>query len=360
MADLNKQALEMWNSMKPMIDREIEQETKGTVQRRKAKVTTAPSLVTNTIGVTEPFGTEMFLPFNTNIMSASVGDFVWVEYMYGMTNAFVSMFASADDKNRRVAGNLTVDGVLDVIQRRCDAAVSTAAWYRVFDYNAANEARVSGDIAFLIDITILEWARQSHKITLYGLLGALKFGDEVSVTGTSFVDKIRYVKSGNHGYIDIHYSSSVSRYIACYYDVKCVYVDNLNRFSATTPTMVGDSPSGETVLTEYTFAENTAGTASLTAVTSRGAITSGEAVYVGRMIHLNFIFTASTTATNSPQIASVPNALYDTALSAIDITSGIGSAITSAIPCGVSTLGRVYLQSITNGHIYAITGDYLV
>jgi phage minor structural protein len=157
------------------------------------------------------------------------------------------------------ADDVTVGGVLDVAKRRCYATVSTAAWYRVFDYNAANEARVSGDIAFLIDITILEWARQSHKITLYGLLGALKFGDEVSVTGTSFVDKIRYVKSGNHGYIDIHYSSSVSRYIACYYDVKCVYVDNLNRFSATTPTMVGDSPSGETVLTEHTFVSNNTG-----------------------------------------------------------------------------------------------------
>lgn len=154
----------------------------------------------------------------------------------------------------------TVNGVLDVTQRRCEAAVSSAGWYRVFDYNAANEARVSGDIAFLIDVTVLEWARQSHKITLYGLLGALKFGNEVSVTNISFIDKIRYVKNGNHGYIDIHYDSSSSRHIACYFDVKCVYVDNLWRFTTITPTKADDSPADpETVLTEYTFAANTIG-----------------------------------------------------------------------------------------------------
>ena len=149
-------------------------------------------------------------------------------------------------------------GVLDVTPRRCYEWLAQRGWYRVFDYNAVSEARVSGDIAFLIDVTVLEWARQSHKITLYGLLGALKFGDEVSVTNTSFVDKIRYVKNGNHGYIDIHYDGSSSRHIACYFDVKCVYIDNLWRFTAVTPTKADDSPADpETVLMEYTFDDNT-------------------------------------------------------------------------------------------------------
>lgn len=175
---------------------------------------------------------------------------------FGLKNDRARFGGPVEKAGLQVDWNAEFNGVLDVTQRRCEASVSQAGWYRVFDYNAANEARVSGDIAFLIDVTILEWARQSHKITLYGLLGALKFGDEVSVTETSYVDKIRYVKNGNHGYIDIHYTGSVSRYIACYYDVKCVYVDNLNRFSATTITQVADSPRGETELAMYTFSDN--------------------------------------------------------------------------------------------------------
>ncbi len=110
MADMNKQALEMWGALKPMIDKEIAEKTRGVVQRRKAKVTTAPSLITNKIGVTEPFGDQYFVPFTTNLISAQIGDVVWVEFMYGATNAFAAMFASADDKDLTVAGDMTVKG----------------------------------------------------------------------------------------------------------------------------------------------------------------------------------------------------------------------------------------------------------
>lgn len=92
MADLNKQALDMWNAMKPMIDKEIENKTRSMVQRRKAKVTTAPN--GSVIGVTEAFGPEMSIPYISSMSSAQVGDVVWVEFMYGATNSFVSMYAN--------------------------------------------------------------------------------------------------------------------------------------------------------------------------------------------------------------------------------------------------------------------------
>lgn len=110
MSDYNKEALSIWNSLKPIIEKEIDSRTRGMVQRRKAKVTTAPSMVTNTIGVTEPYGPEMFLPFTSNIVSAVVGNLVWIEFAYGATNAVVVSFASADDKDMNVAGDLTVYG----------------------------------------------------------------------------------------------------------------------------------------------------------------------------------------------------------------------------------------------------------
>lgn len=97
MPNLNKDALDIWNALRPMIDKEIERRTNGMVQRRKAKVTTAPSSITKTIGVKEPFGTEMQVPFLPGVATAQVDDVVWVEYMFGASNAFVSMFANISD-----------------------------------------------------------------------------------------------------------------------------------------------------------------------------------------------------------------------------------------------------------------------
>ena len=114
MPDLNKESLEIWNALKPMIDKEIEQKTRPMLQRRKAKVTTAPSLATNTIGVTEPFTQEIFIPFTTNLISASVGDYIWFEFAYGATNAVATDFASIDDKDFSVAGDLSVIGSVSI------------------------------------------------------------------------------------------------------------------------------------------------------------------------------------------------------------------------------------------------------
>lgn len=92
MPNLNKDALEIWNALRPMIDKEIERRTNGMVQRRKAKVTTAPA--NSLIGVTEAFGHEIFVPYVSSMANAQVGDVVWVEFMYGATNSFVSMYAN--------------------------------------------------------------------------------------------------------------------------------------------------------------------------------------------------------------------------------------------------------------------------
>lgn len=108
MADLNKQSLEIWKSMQPMIDREIKEMTRSMVQRRKAKVTTAPSSVTKKIGVTEPFCSEMSVPFLPGVANATVGDVVWVDFMYGASNAFVSMYANISDTQGGGGSNVNV------------------------------------------------------------------------------------------------------------------------------------------------------------------------------------------------------------------------------------------------------------
>lgn len=257
MSDLNKEALDVWGGLKPMIDQEISSRTQGMVQRRKAKVTTAPSLATNTIGVTEAFGDEMFLPFVSNMISAKVGDFVWIEWMYGATNAFVSSYAAVDDKNVSVAG------VLDVVPRRCEAQLPTsgnsAGWYRVLTLTGDSVDRPLGNPSFVIDITIVRQYGSSnnelHNVSLLAVYNSIAFANETSKSNTVVVDKIRYTRNGIYGYIDIHYNTSVANSVAVRFDVKAFqYYQNI--FAATTPTAVAASPSGETILTTYDLHAN--------------------------------------------------------------------------------------------------------
>lgn len=187
-----------------------------------------------------------------------------VGFAVGLNNDRARFGGPVEKAGLQVDWDAEFNGVVDVVHRRCEATIPTggATWYRVFDYGALNEARVTGDIAFSIDVTVLEWSKQTHKVTLYGISGNVGFTDEISETaGINYIDKIRYVKDGTHGYIDVHYSSHASaRYVCCYFDVKCVYADNLYRFTSVTPTATVASPvSPATVVTEYTFAESCSG-----------------------------------------------------------------------------------------------------
>ncbi|MBO7070554.1 MAG: hypothetical protein J6W09_04595 [Bacteroidales bacterium] len=263
MPDYNSEASNVWDALKPAIDGEIDQRTRGMVQRRKAKVTTAPSLVTNKIGVTEPYGTEIFIPFVSNLASAVVGDYVWVEFMYGANNSFASMFASADSKDQTVAGNLTVGGVLDVTQRRCEATLSSEGWYRAIVYNAYDTNSAQGSSGEIVTIRIVYTSLVSvqHEISLWMSYGKVAFLNETSHGTTNLVDKIRYTHAGAVGYVDIHVTSSSSVQYNVSFDVASrTYAQE--RWVAGTLASVAPAPSGETVLTEYTFHAN--GTGDLT------------------------------------------------------------------------------------------------
>ena len=257
MADLNKEALDIWGSLKPMIDEEIASRTQGMVQRRKAKVTTAPSLVTNTIGVTEAFGQEIFLPFVTNIASAKVGDFVWIEWMYGASNAFVSCFAAVDDKN------LTVAGTVDVVQRRCYATLSSTGWKRVMQVEWSADVESTGLDGLMTDFYIVRRGQtgyaEDHKITLVShRVDSFAFVDETSYSGYQVIDKIRCTKVGKYNYVDIHYTGTSDDVSVHFYP----YASSLARVQGITSmnlANVADAPSGEAVVTTYSFNANGTG-----------------------------------------------------------------------------------------------------
>lgn len=93
MAD-SKDLLRLWEALQPMIDREIEQRTRDSVRMRKMTVTTAYSESTGTVGVSEPFGDEVFLPVYGALDGGelAVNESVWVLAPYSnYSNALVYM-----------------------------------------------------------------------------------------------------------------------------------------------------------------------------------------------------------------------------------------------------------------------------
>lgn len=112
-----------------------------------------------------------------------------------------------------------------------------------------------------------------------------------------------------------------------------------------------------TIKQPFDFSDNQLQTVPVTS--ARGTLIDGGMKKYGNLVILQFKFKATVSVSNSPQIASSPNAVADAALSCIDITSGMSTVLTGSIPSGVSTSGKVYVKEIVTDHIYAVTGCYI-
>lgn len=97
-----------------------------------------------------------------------------------------------------------------------------------------------------------------------------------------------------------------------------------------------------------------------TATSNRGTI-RGQLLYDATACTVCLIFTSTVSASNSPGILGIGSfkPKNDSAMSCIDITGGIASAITGAIPCGISTTGAIFMKEIIEDHVYAITGTFI-
>lgn len=80
----NREARAIAQALKPMVMSWINEAMKPCVKRKKMTVTTAPS--GGVIGVTEPYGQEIFIPYVAGLSSAAVGTSVWVEWVYSAAN----------------------------------------------------------------------------------------------------------------------------------------------------------------------------------------------------------------------------------------------------------------------------------
>lgn len=148
--------------------------------------------------------------------------------------------------------NATFKGVVDVVPRRCYATLSSAGWYRVL-----KTADISGTIInFYIGRPYGSHTAETHKISFHVVGGGKSaFYDETSDSNYLFVDKIRCTYGGGYMYFDVHYNTTSSNEVLVYFDVY-----GKGQANGTSVSMglanVAASPSGETVLTEYTFAAN--------------------------------------------------------------------------------------------------------
>lgn len=159
-----------------------------------------------------------------------------------------------------VTGDLTVNGTLDVTPRRCYAALSSAGWYRVFNVTGGlGRAGSSFTITLHIGRAYNNTDNELHTVTLLANYSNQEFSSEVSKSNTLGITKVRYTEDGsNNGHIDIYYNLTAENFVYVNFDVHCRPENAyLIRYNAVTPTAVVPSPSGETVLTEYTFADNT-------------------------------------------------------------------------------------------------------
>lgn len=154
----------------------------------------------------------------------------------------------------KATGDLTVGGVLDVTQRRCYATLSQEGWYRVMKMSSN-----IGDWSFAVDFCVTRsyanTDNEVHTVKMLQTYGtAPTFVNEDSKSNNLSVTAIRYTVGSNGAcFVDIRYNANSANTVAVDFTVHTA-PSQQPYFTAEQLQSVGDSPSGETVLTKYTFA----------------------------------------------------------------------------------------------------------
>ena len=214
---------------------------------------------------------------------------------------------------------VTVGGALSVTNRRANMTSNIAAgWHRVLEFAPATASYRLGRAGIIIefDITRYGTANETHHVSLSLVEGRVRFYGEESNSNGQYIDAIRYTHDSSRGYVDIHLSTTAVDNIAVDYQVAASANPFFSQINTESLVAVADSPSGETVLAEYTFATNT-----ITDISSSFALNAGitgidgkiHAIYdaSSRLVHLNFsAYTASATFGTTTPIFTCSNSKY--------------------------------------------------
>lgn len=144
----------------------------------------------------------------------------------------------------------TVTGRILFTEREQYIHTDAVAWLRIATVPNTPGTAVKIRINRKGDITPSEL----HEIVLCINANKIAFGNEYSNSDVLYVNKIRY---SNAGKIDIHMDQSYEADIAITIDPLGPTNAATALIKAETITGVADAPAGETIITEYTFVENT-------------------------------------------------------------------------------------------------------
>lgn len=175
-----------------------------------------------------------------------------VGFAVGLNNDRARFGGPVEKAGLQVDWDAEFNGVLDVVQRRCYATLSSAGWYRVLSISNLNPTFAGLVIKFCINQ--YSSSSENHQITLSITSSGSKFIAETS-NGTNYVSEIRLMKVTNQNdkyYVDIKYDAATSKTVDVYFDV---YLYNEYRGDVIPAGLanVGPSPANETEVATYTF-----------------------------------------------------------------------------------------------------------
>ncbi len=177
---------------------------------------------------------------------------------FGLKNDRARFGGAVRQAGLEVDWNTQFDGVVDVVNRRCYANLPSAGWYRVLTFHGQDASAIKGSRGLEIRLNI-QRVGENHSITFRTVGENLVYWtDETSKSSTMLVNQIRYNynESAVEGYIDIHYTYSQSRLTGVDFDVHTSILVEQGYVTANSLEAVADSPSGETIMTTYSFTAN--------------------------------------------------------------------------------------------------------
>lgn len=177
-----------------------------------------------------------------------------------------------DKSGGTITGDLTINGDFTEVKKETFASVSSIGWLRV-----ATIPNVEGtDVSIKIVRKGATTPAETHEISLRILQNTIAFVDESSLSDVLYINKIRYTNAGK---LDIHMDQTHLSTVGVYLTPAAHSAEAKQAIEALTISGIGDSPVGETILTEYTLSANTNET-----VTINGAYGNIKYSRIGKVV----------------------------------------------------------------------------
>ena len=87
--DHTTEAQKIWKALQPMVSAEIKKQTASCIRAKKMSVTVPPD--GTTVGVAEPFGETIQIPYSSSLSTLAKGDTVWVWWYYNNASTMIAV-----------------------------------------------------------------------------------------------------------------------------------------------------------------------------------------------------------------------------------------------------------------------------